>query len=292
MIPQQLRLLDSVGTPLLLLLLFILFASQLRWRLREQILPVYRHAITNALLAMPSAVILRLAVLPAAWFAGTWSELNQFGLLWKLSLPSWIEYSLGFVILDCTFYYWHILNHRVPLLWRFHNVHHIDLDLDISTAFRFHFGEMIFSIAFRALQVALFGIPMNLFLFYEILFQACTEFHHSNLRLPISIERRLVKWIVTPRMHGIHHSMVQTETDSNFSVVLSVWDRMHRTIRLNVPQQEIRIGIPAYQDPSEQKPFRLLFLPFRKQREYWKSFDGTMPVRDMSETEKRDFLCE
>jgi sterol desaturase/sphingolipid hydroxylase (fatty acid hydroxylase superfamily) len=283
-------LLDSFGTPVLVLLLMILFASQLKWRLRGPMLHPYRHAITNAVLAIPSGLILRLAIFPAVWFAASWSEINNFGILWKLSLAGPIEYALGFLFLDCSFYYWHILNHRVPLLWRFHNVHHIDLDLDVSTAFRFHYGEMIFSIAFRTFQIALFGIPIHLFLVYEILFQASTEFHHTNLRLPVTLERWLVKLIVTPRMHGIHHSIVRAETDSNFSVVLSVWDRIHRTIRLNVPQQQIRIGVPAYQDPSDQKLSVLLFLPFRKQREYWSGVDGTTPVRELQEN--RNFLCE
>jgi sterol desaturase/sphingolipid hydroxylase (fatty acid hydroxylase superfamily) len=162
----------------------------------------------------------------------------------------------------------------------------MDLDLDVSTSFRFHFGEMVFSIALRAVQIALFGIPIQLFLVYEILFQAATEFHHSNLRLPVSFERRLVSLIVTPRMHGIHHSVVRAETDSNFSVVLSIWDRLHRTIRLNVPQDEITIGVPAYQDPSDQKLSALLLLPFRKQRDYWRE----APVREPQEN--RNFLCD
>src|SRR5687767_9799287 len=100
MILQPVPLLDRFGTPLLILLLIILFVAQLRWELRERIFTPYRHAFTNALLAIPSFLILRLAIFPAVWLAAGWSEDRNFGLLWRLSLPSWMEYSLGFLLMD------------------------------------------------------------------------------------------------------------------------------------------------------------------------------------------------
>ena len=118
-----------------------------------------------------------------------------------------------------SFYYWHILNHKFPFFWRFHKVHHFDPDLDVSTGFRFHFGEVFFSTVFRVVQVSLIGVPFVTFAAYELVFRAGTLFHHSNLRLPIRFERRLNKLIVTPRMHGINHSQVRNETNSNFGVV-------------------------------------------------------------------------
>ena len=104
-------------------------------------------------------------------------------------------------------------------------------------------------------------------LVYEILFEGATQFHHSNMRLPIEKERLLSKLIVTPRMHGIHHSVVRQETDSNYSVIFSIWDRLFNTVCLNVPQDKIIIGVPAYSHPEELTVGTLLKLPFTKVRQ-------------------------
>jgi sterol desaturase/sphingolipid hydroxylase (fatty acid hydroxylase superfamily) len=102
--------------------------------------------------------------------------------------------------MDLTFYYWHLANHRLPFLWRFHNVHHIDPDLDVSTAFRFHFGEITLSAVFSLLQVSLIGPSAWAFAAYQLVFQAEVLFHHCNVRLPVRAERLLNKVLVTPRM--------------------------------------------------------------------------------------------
>jgi sterol desaturase/sphingolipid hydroxylase (fatty acid hydroxylase superfamily) len=155
----------------------------------------------------------------------------------------------------------------VPFLWRFHHVHHTDLDLDVSTAFRFHFGEMLLSVAARTLQVVIVGASPVAALVYEIVLEASTEFHHSNSRLPLRLERVLGWFIMTPRAHGIHHSIVAQETNSNYSNFLILWDRLHRTLRLNVRQAEIVVGVPDYRDPSELGLVSLLLMPFRRQRQ-------------------------
>src|SRR5207244_4155870 len=134
-----------------------------------------------------------------------------------ISMPNVARAIAGFVLLDYTMYAWHWLNHRLPFLWRFHNVHHTDLDLDVTTAARFHFGELGLSVAVRSLQIILIGVTPSLALIYEVALEASTQFHHSNWRLPFAFERVLNWLIVTPRMHGIHHSIVQRETNSNFS---------------------------------------------------------------------------
>lgn len=278
-------------TLLLVILLGSIFFLQTMRPLRRWVCRKFRHAILNTVVAAPAAVILRLAIFPVAYSAAVWARNTQFGLSYLFSIPIIIQYGLIFVAMDLSFYYWHILNHRVPFLWRFHNVHHIDLDLEVTTAFRFHFGEMIFSIGFRALQVIVLGVPPELFFIYEGVFQAATEFHHSNVRLPIRLERGLVRIIVTPRMHGIHHSIVEEETNSNFSIIFSFWDRLHRTVRLNIPQNEITIGIPAYQDPSYQKITRLLALPFGRQKTYWLATDGSKPSRKRQEGSDPTFLA-
>jgi sterol desaturase/sphingolipid hydroxylase (fatty acid hydroxylase superfamily) len=218
-------------------------------------------------------------VAPVALSLASWTSENSFGLLRVVSLPVAAEFVAGFLLMDLTFYYWHRANHSVALFWRFHNVHHVDPDLDVSTSFRFHFGEVLYSVGFRALQVYLLGISVFTFLVYELVFQCATMFHHSNVRLPITVERWLNQIVVTPRMHGIHHSIVEEETNSNFSVVFRWWDLIHGTLKLNVKQSEVVIGVPAYLDREDNKLLNLLILPFRKQREYWRLPENEQPER-------------
>ncbi|MCL4502306.1 MAG: sterol desaturase family protein [Deltaproteobacteria bacterium] len=220
-----------------------------------------------------------LAVRPAALGSSLWARSHSFGLLNLLPLPFWVEVAIGILWLDLTFYYWHRLNHMQPLLWRFHNVHHVDPDLDVTTSFRFHFGEILYSTPFRVLQVGLLGISPATYLFYEFLFNCATMFHHSNVNLPVSLERLLNKLFVTPRMHGLHHSVIGRETNSNYSVVFSCWDRLNRSLRLNVPQEEVIIGVPGYLLPGDNRFFGLMTLPVKKQRPYWRWPSGKAPRR-------------
>jgi sterol desaturase/sphingolipid hydroxylase (fatty acid hydroxylase superfamily) len=222
-------------------------------------------------------------VAPVALRLVSWASEAPFGLLHIMPLPFPAEFAIGFLLMDLTFYYWHRANHSFPLLWRFHNVHHVDPDLDVSTSFRFHFGEVLYSVAFRALQVTLLGVSLFTYLAYELVFHCATIFHHSNVRLPITAERWLNKIIVTPRMHGIHHSILSDETNSNFSVVFRWWDLVHGTLTLNVKQSEIVIGIPAYLEPDDNSFLNLFVLPFRRQREYWRFQDGQQAERGRAE---------
>lgn len=173
---------------------------------------------------------------------------------------------IGFLLLDFTFYYWHRLNHTLPFLWRFHNVHHIDVDLDVSTALRFHFGEITLSTLFRVLQLLVIGPSAGTFLIFETCFAVAAEFHHSNWRLPFRVERALNRVFVTPRMHGIHHSVIVQETDSNYSTIFSWWDRLNGSFRMITEAHTVTIGVAAYGDLADQGILRLLTLPFQKQR--------------------------
>jgi sterol desaturase/sphingolipid hydroxylase (fatty acid hydroxylase superfamily) len=178
-------------------------------------------------------------------------------------------------------------------LWRFHNVHHADPDLDISTSFRFHCGEILYSTVFRVLQAGCLGVLPATYLVYEVLFNCATMFHHSNLSIPVAWERRLNKVFVTPRMHGAHHSVVARETNSNYSVVFSLWDRLNRSLRLNVPQGEIIIGVPGYLRPRDNRFFPLLALPVARQRPYWRFPSGKVPERLTAvNANDRTFLAE
>src|SRR5690242_4770719 len=126
-------------------------------------------------------------------------------------MSPWVHGVLTFLLMDYLLYVWHVLSHKVPLLWRFHNVHHTDLDLGVSTAIRFHFGEMFLTGIFRTAGVILFGAGPVAVLVYEIVFEAAVAFQHSNWKLPYPLERALTWLVITPRMHGIHHSIVPGE---------------------------------------------------------------------------------
>jgi len=241
---------------------------------------LFARLIVNLCFSALAFGVAALIVRPAVQSAMHWAGLQPFGLIHVVPLPAVGQFIGAFLLMDLSFYWWHVLNHRVPFLWRFHNVHHIDPDLDVSTGFRFHFGEVAMSAVFRVVQVALIGISAPAFATYELVFQANTLFHHSNLRLPIRFERLLNKVLVTPRMHGIHHSQVQGETNSNYSVVFPWWDRFHRTLGLNVPQSEIVIGVPGYSMVADRKLVNGLLMPFRKQRDYWRTPDGKVPRRE------------
>jgi len=172
------------------------------------------------------------------------------------------------------------------MLWRFHNVHHIDPDLDVSTSFRFHFVEIAYSSVFRVFQVLLIGADPLTYAVYETVFAAETMLHHSNVRLPLELERWLNKVIVTPRMHGVHHSAVGPETNSNYGVIFPWWDRLNRTLVLNVPQSSIRIGVPGYLEVQDNRFWNLLIMPFVRQKRYWRFADGSPAKRNRKKSVK------
>jgi sterol desaturase/sphingolipid hydroxylase (fatty acid hydroxylase superfamily) len=233
----------------------------------------------NLAVAALSAAAIQLTEKPVTAPLADLVERRRLGLLQRLDLPAWLEVPLAVALLDYTLYFWHILTHRVPLLWRFHQAHHVDLDMDASTALRFHFGEMILSVPWRAAQVVFIGVSPLALSVWQTATLIEILFHHSNVELPIEVERWLSRLIVTPRMHGIHHSIVHAETDSNWSSGLTLWDWLHGTLRLNVPQQAITIGVAAYRDPEEVTLPNVLAMPFAEQRPSWQlPGDGT-PAR-------------
>ena len=232
--------------------------------------------LTIAAVAFGVIALLQTPLLRPLW---TWMAERRVGLLNLVEWPRAVEVVLAVLLLDYTLWHWHWLNHRVPFLWRFHLVHHADGDLDASTALRFHFGEMALSAPYRALQVIVIGADAWSLGLWQALLLPSILFHHSNVRLPIGLERWLVRLIVTPRMHGIHHSTYENETNSNWSSLLSVWDYLHRTALLNVPQRAVQIGVPAYARAEQRTLGRMLALPFRRRGDDWVTDEGDRRVR-------------
>jgi len=277
---------NPFATALILGVVFLtLFAIERLAPLRSPRAALAPRLLVNLCVSALAIATAYAVVAPAVRLALHQTATEGIGVLQWLELPEAMAFVIGFVLLDLSFYYWHKANHKIAILWRFHNVHHIDPDLDVSTAFRFHFGEVALSAGFRVVQVVLLGVSPLTFAIYELTFETGTLFHHSNVRLPLVVERLLNKIFVTPRMHGIHHSHVRREDNCNFSVVFSWWDRFHRTLCLNIAQSRIVIGIPGYLEPENNRVPSVLTLPFRPQRDYWRTVDGT--IVDRTELEIR-----
>jgi sterol desaturase/sphingolipid hydroxylase (fatty acid hydroxylase superfamily) len=282
---KPIPLLDYVGSPIFVFLFALLLFLQWKYPLRQHHFSVLRRLVRNYVFSLPAFVLLRLALIPIPLAISIWAARAHFGLLHWIPLPGIVVASASFLLMDWAYYWWHYATHRVPLLWRFHNVHHTDLDLDVTTAARFHFGEILFSIPFRILVVLLFGIPPLVYLVFEIVFESASLFHHSNWRLSLGVERFLNHIIVTPRMHGIHHSIVERETDSNWGTIFCWWDKLHRSLRRDIRQDELTIGVAAFRDEEELTVGKLLALPFKEQRP-WKLPTGEVPERERKPAEE------
>lgn len=272
------RVFDFKGTPLLMGVFVILFIAEGKRQLRKRSQPRLKRIIINTLVSIPAFTLLRFVFIPIMVKLAMRNRQWQWGINYHYNAHPVVKGALAFFIMDYTNYLWHVLNHKSPLLWRFHVVHHCDPDLDVTTAIRFHFGELIGSVFFRGAFVVLSGATALQVLLYEILFEGATQFHHSNWKLPYRLEKALNKVIVTPRMHGIHHSMNRQETDSNYAVIFSFWDRLHQTMRLHGPQQAIVTGVPSYSNADELTIGFLLKLPFTKIR----SWEEATNVKDVS----------
>ena len=239
--------------------------------LRRRLEPRLRRTVRNFATGALSLAIVTLLQAPILMPLVHWTQKRGVGLLNLVDLPAAFSIGLAVLLLDYTLWHWHRINHVVPFFWRFHLVHHVDRDMDASTALRFHFGEHALSIAWRVLQVMAIGpSPAALWTFHALLV-ASIVFHHSNTRIPLRFERFLVRIIVTPRMHGIHHSDWRNETNSNWSSLLSGWDYLHRTVLLSVPQEKVVVGVPAYRAPEDVTIGRILWMPFRRQRDDWRA---------------------
>ena len=237
--------------------------------LRVRVESRFRHIVRNLTAGGVSLAVVTLIQVPLLQPVARAIERYDIGLLHWLDIPRPWSLIIAFVLLDYTLWVWHWACHRVPFLWRFHLPHHIDRDMDTSTALRFHFGELTLSVPVRAAQIAVIGAePLAVAIWQAILFAAIL-FHHGNLRLPQRLEAVLVRFVVTPRMHGIHHSARPAETNSNWSSILTVWDFLHRTFRFDVPDARIVIGVPAYREAEDVTIGKFLTLPFRRQREDW-----------------------
>ncbi|MFQ6017488.1 MAG: sterol desaturase family protein [Kiloniellaceae bacterium] len=213
-----------------------------------------RRLVRNLGLWLANVGFSPLVVVPVSLWA------TQYHLGWR---PDWWSGAPGLlldiVVLDFLIYWWHLANHRVPLLWRFHEVHHLDRFLDTTTALRFHFGEVLLSALARAAVIMLFGLPISSVLVFETLVLAGTIFHHSNLALPAGFERALSRVVITPSIHWVHHHAARADTDSNYGTIFSFWDPLFGSRSATRRTLGMTIGVERR---SEQAFLHLLIRPF------------------------------
>ena len=236
----------------------------------ETWLPLYRerhgnrlkHAGRNIVIALfNTTVILMLYGIMAV--VAPWNYNQKLGLLNLLDFPPTIETGIALLLFDGWMYLWHRANHKIPFLWRFHRMHHSDREMDVTSATRFHTGELIFSSILRLGVIPLLGLELWQLVLYEVMLLPVIQFHHSNVNLPERWDRLLRAIIVSPNMHRVHHSRIQHETDSNYSSVFSFWDRLACTFRRREDVGAIEFGLLEFDDLKWQTILGMLRTPFR-----------------------------
>jgi len=192
---------------------------------------------------------------------------RQLGLLNSMVMPDGLKIILTILILDFVLYVWHLLNHAVPFFWRFHRVHHSDMNMDVSTASRFHLGELLMSGLVRMMVAYSFGISFIPYILFEILVNLSIQFHHSSIRVNPFFEKLWVLFFIPPSMHRVHHSVKIKERDSNYGVLFSFWDRFFGTLTSDIDQSEILIGIGSHRKFENLGFWHMWLMPFtRKSR--------------------------
>jgi len=171
-----------------------------------------------------------------------WLNNKDFGLLQLFNISSIIEILIGVLLIDIFMYWWHTVNHEWRFLWYFHKFHHVDTKLNSTSALRFHSGELLLSYVTKIIAFSLLGISLSAVLVHSLLFFPIIVFHHSNLKISEQWDLFFRRFIVTPRMHRIHHSIIKSETNSNYSSVLPYWDKLFRSY-VKKPSKEIEFGV-------------------------------------------------
>lgn len=247
--------------------LFVLLAIWERFNpRREQVTSKKRRWFNNLTIASLDTLMVRFLLPFVPVSVAFLAQERGWGVFVSFDMPYIFKAVIAVIALDFVVYIQHVLFHAIPLLWRFHMVHHVDLDLDVTSGVRFHPIEIILSMGIKLTAVALLGAPPLAVLVFEILLNGTSMFNHSNIYIPLSLDRILRLFVVTPDMHRIHHSVILKETDSNYGFSLPWWDRLLGTYRSQPAKghQEMRIGMSRFLDEKRQTLLWLLALPFLK----------------------------
>jgi sterol desaturase/sphingolipid hydroxylase (fatty acid hydroxylase superfamily) len=252
-----------------LIAFFGIFAVMALWEIatprRERHLSRRQRWTGNLGVVVLNTLLLRLLFPAAALGMAAYTETQGWGLMQSVGLPFWVKVLISFVLLDLVIYLQHVMVHAVPLLWRLHRVHHADPEYDLTTGARFHPIEIILSMLIKITTIAALGPPVVAVILFEVVLNGMAMFNHGNVRIPDGMDRALRWLVVTPDMHRVHHSMVPSETNSNFGFNLSLWDRVMGTYQAQ-PQlghREMEIGLRSLQDPRlTTRLAGMLWIPF------------------------------
>lgn len=224
-----------------------------------------RRTWNNLLLALFNSVAVRFLPILSAVGAATYAEAKQIGIFNRYPTSTVFEYAVILVLFDFIIYWQHVLSHKIPMIWKFHQVHHADHDLDASSGLRFHPVEILFSMLIKCIAVLILGATPECVVVFEIVLNSSAIFNHSNLKLPVPIDRGLRWMVVTPDMHRIHHSIHLDETNRNFGFNIPWWDYIFRTYKAQPrePHTNMRLGLPEFPQTDQTVPiWSMLRMPF------------------------------
>ena len=248
-------------------LIMLIALCGLLWAL-ESIIPLYRfrnnrlrHAMPNVALTL-LLVITNLSLSFSSAYLADFSVRKGIGLFPFLGFSSWAQVSLGVLALDLFAYFAHVLLHKSWLGWQFHRVHHSESAVDVTTAFRQHPGETVWRILWQLAAIIIFGIPLWIVIVYLIFSGLNAELEHANIRLNFRVDWFVRLLVVTPNMHKVHHSRDQRETDSNYSNIFSLWDRLFGTYTSSIDFRRLNYGLDGFDVKERQTLTGLLKMPF------------------------------
>lgn len=259
----QLRLAVFLG----LLLIMMIWEYRSPARILQH--PRWLRWSSNLGIVLLDTAIVRFLLPVLALGIALWAADHHWGWLNQMQWNSALEILIAFLLLDLAIYLQHVLVHAVPLFWRFHRLHHTDLDYDATTGLRFHPLEILFSMALKMLVIVIVGAPAEAVILFEISLSAGAVFNHSNVHLPRWLEPWMRSLIVTPDMHRVHHSAIPAETNSNYGFGLSIWDRLLGTYikQPKMGHEKMTIGLQYFRDEGDLYLHNMLLQPLRPQGE-------------------------
>lgn len=232
-----------------------------RWRPHARLRPAWR---TNLGLWAVDGVVMAVACGACGWVVAAWAAERGLGLLAWLDAGPWARLALSLLGLDAVSYLWHRANHQVPLLWRFHRVHHADASFHVTTALRFHPGELLLALPVRLAAILALGVPPEGVLLFELVFGAANLLEHGNFDLPGRLDPIARRLFITPALHRAHHAADWRELDTNFGTVFSLWDRLAGTFHASEAGRRVVTGLPADSHLAAASLGKSLLLPFAR----------------------------
>lgn len=238
MTEAEFQIIKSIG----FVLAFALAVGLQRWTPHRTLAGSWR---ANGGLWALNAILLGAVCAGCACTVSRWASGDGVGLLNQGIVSSWVAIPVSVLGMDLVSYFWHRANHSVPFLWRFHQAHHSDSDYTVTTALRFHPGELLLALPLRLLAVAVLGVPVAGVIVFEVIFAFTNFCEHGNIDLPRKLERALGRVFVTPALHRRHHSREALLLDTNYGTIFSLWDRLLGSYGANQSDVRVDTGLPG-----------------------------------------------